>query len=200
MRIIGGTARGTRLRTVGAPALRPMLDRVKESLFNIIREALPGVRVLDLFSGSGALGLEALSRGAQSCVFVEDDPRLAGLAMENAQKCKLADRCELVQADVLELPRLRRTVSEAPAGLVFVDPPYALVDDPQDRARLLGTLEDIGDAIGDAWIEAGALLVLHHRPIPYAVWPTRRLRQQNQRIYGRSQLTFFRLGPGESNG
>ena len=70
MRIISGTARGTKLHSADTLVLRPMLDRVKESLFGILRDAVAGARVLDLFSGSGALGLEALSRGAESCVFV----------------------------------------------------------------------------------------------------------------------------------
>lgn len=191
MRIIGGSARGVRLRSLSVPALRPMLDRVKESLFNIIREDIPGARVLDLFSGSGALGLEALSRGAQSCVFVEQDRRLADLVNENAEHCRLADRCELVQADVLALPRSRPTAAGVPAGLVLVGPPYAMVDDPNQRAGLFRALEQM---VGP-WIVPGALVVLHHRPIPYSVWPTTRLIQTDKRVYGRSQLTFFQLTP-----
>ncbi len=189
MRIISGIARGTRLGTLPAPALRPMLDRVKESLFNIIRDAVPGANALDLFSGSGALGLEALSRGAARCTFVESDAQLGRLAMENARRCKLADRCVLVEGDVLKLAQRMPPDEGLPAGLIFVDPPYALVDDPNRRAELFAALE----ALGGGWIEPGALLVLHHRPIPYAIWPSRRLRESDKRIYGRSQLTFFDL-------
>jgi 16S rRNA (guanine(966)-N(2))-methyltransferase RsmD len=169
-----------------------MLDRVKESLFNIIRNIVPNSRALDLFSGSGALGLEALSRGAQSCVFVEKDPRLAQLAVENAERCKLADRCEMVQADVLGLPDCSSTSAVLPADLVFVDPPYALVDDPNDRASLFRALEDLCGS----WVADGAVVVLHHRPIPHAVWPTDRLREWDKRIYGQSQLTFFETAEG----
>lgn len=189
MRIIGGTARGTRLQSLPVATLRPMLDRVKESLFNILREDIAGSRVLDLFSGSGALGLEALSRGAASCVFVENDSRLAALVMENARRCKLADRCELMQASVLELPRYRPMVGGVPADIALAGPPYVMVDDPNKRAELFKALEDLCGL----WIRPGALVVVHHRPMPYAVWPTSCLRQTDQRIYGRSQLTFFEM-------
>jgi len=164
-----------------------MLDRVKEALFNIIRDAVPGANVLDLFSGSGALGLEALSRGAVRCTFVESDAQLGRLAMENARRCKLPDGCVLVEGDVLKLAQRTAPEEGLPARLIFVDPPYALVDDPNRRAELFAALE----ALCGRWIEPGALLVLHHRPIPYAIWPSRCLREGDRRIYGRSQLTFF---------
>ena len=195
MRIIGGSARGTKLRSVPVASLRPMLDRVKESLFNIIRDIVPGSRVLDLFSGSGALGLEALSRGAQGCVFVEQDRRLAALIMENAERCKVTDRCELVEADALQLPRYRPAVRGIPADIVLAGPPYAMIDDPNRRAALFKALEGM---VGP-WIGPQALIVLHHRPIPYAVWPSRRLKQTDKRVYGRSQLTFLELAPGDGD-
>jgi len=186
VRIIAGAARGTKLETASVPALRPMLDRVKEALFNIIRADVPGARVLDLFSGSGALGLEALSRGAAGCVFVERHPALAELAMRNAARCKAADRCEMVVADFFELGR-RAAPAGLPATLVFADPPYEVVDDPNRRTEFFACLE----GLGGAWISCGALVVVHHRPIPHAVWPVSGLRQVDRRVYGRSQLTFF---------
>ena len=85
MRVISGTARGTKLRTLDLEHLRPMLDRVKESLFNIIRDRIEGVRVLDLFSGVGSLGIEALSRGASRCIFLEQDPRLVRVLVQNLE-------------------------------------------------------------------------------------------------------------------
>ncbi|MFO8008016.1 MAG: 16S rRNA (guanine(966)-N(2))-methyltransferase RsmD [Candidatus Brocadiia bacterium] len=196
MRIISGSARGTKLRSVDVEGLRPMLDRVKEALFNIIRDALPGSRVLDLFAGTGALGLEALSRGADRCVFVEQNARLARLIMENAEKCHLADRSEVLRADALALPGAPPT-GAGPAGLVLVDPPYAMVEDPHKRAELFKTL----DGLCGAWADERALFVLHHSPMPYAVWPTDRLVETDQRIYGRSQLTFLeRAGEGTDVG
>jgi len=187
VRIIGGSARGTRLRSLSVEALRPMLDRVKESLFNILRDGVPDSRVLDLFSGSGALGLEALSRGARSCVFVEQDRRLAKLVMENAERCRLGPRCEVVQGDVLSLPSRSPAAKGLPADLVLAGPPYAMVDDPNQRTGLFRALE----GMLSTWIAPRALVVLHHRPIPHAVWPSELLRQTDKRIYGRSQLTFL---------
>ena len=190
MRIISGSARGTKLRSAEATALRPMLDRVKESLFNILRHVVAGARVLDLFGGTGALGLEALSRGAADCVFVETDPALCRLLAENAARCGLEDRCALLQADVFALAD-RPPAAGCPASLVFVDAPYAMVDDPNKRAELFRLL----DGMAGTWIAEGAVVVLHHRPIPHAVWPTTRLAQWDRRIYGQSQLTFFDLAP-----
>ncbi len=187
MRIIGGSAGGTRLRSLPAPELRPMLDRVKESLFNILRRLVPEARVLDLFSGTGSLGLEALSRGAAVCLFVEEDPRFCELIRENAEKCGLQGGAVVLQEDVMDLPRLRPPESFAPADLVFVDPPYAVVDDPNRRAELLGMLEELEGE----WVGRNAVLVLHHRPIPCAIWPADRLEETDHRIYGQSQLTFF---------
>jgi 16S rRNA (guanine966-N2)-methyltransferase len=173
-----------------------MLDRVKESLFNIVRHDVPGARVLDLYSGSGALGLEALSRGALSCTFVEEDARLVCLIEENAERCHVADRCRVLRADVLGLPSTAPPRGMEAAGLVFVDPPYADVDDPNRRARLLRALE----RLGGRWVSPGAVLVLHHRPMPHAVWPVERLVQTDCRVYGRSQLTFFRLESEAADG
>jgi 16S rRNA (guanine966-N2)-methyltransferase len=189
VRIISGSARGTRLESVPNPALRPMLDRVKESLFNIVRELLPAALALDLFSGSGALGLEALSRGAASCVFVESDPQLARLLLRNLERCHLAARSRLLRADVLGLPARPLDPVGLPAQVVFCDPPYAMVADPNARADLFEALERL---LG-GWIAPRAVLMLHHAPMPYALWPTARLTETDQRIYGRSQLTFFEV-------
>jgi 16S rRNA (guanine(966)-N(2))-methyltransferase RsmD len=196
VRIISGTARGIRLESTENPALRPMIDRVKESLFNILQWVLPEARVLDLFSGSGALGLETLSRGAASCVFVESDPELARLLLRNAAKCRLADRCRLVQTDVLHLPERPPDPAGLPADLVLCDPPYIMIGDPNTRADLFDELERL---IG-AWIAPGAVLMLHHEPLPHAIWPAERLAETDKRIYGRSQLTFFEVAQEGADG
>ena len=189
MRVISGTARGTKLHALDVPQLRPMLDRVKESLFNIIRDRLDGVPVLDLFSGSGALGIEALSRGAASCLFVEQDPKLVGLLRRNVEKCHMTDRCRVLEADFFALPGQCPPAGALPADVVFADPPYAVVDDPNRRAELFGVLE----GMAGEWIRAGALVMLHHEPLPHALWPTQRLECFDQRVYGRSQITLFEL-------
>lgn len=187
MRIISGSAKGTRLRSLPDPQLRPMLDRVKEALFNILQFVLADARILDLFSGTGSLGLEALSREAQCCVFVESNPGLARLIRQNAAKCHLEERCRIVEDDVLRLPRRRPPTTCSPADIALVDPPYAMIDDPNEREGLFTTLHQLRDS----WIDTAGLIVLHHRPMPYAVWPSEALVETDQRIYGESQLTFL---------
>ena len=125
MRIIGGTHRGLRLAELGkgdaGAHLRPTPDRVRESLFNILAgHGLPGAaRVLDLFAGTGALGLEALSRGAVHCTFVESGRVGQRLIRENLAKARRVGDAALLTCDARRLPP-----AEAPAGLVFLDPPY----------------------------------------------------------------------------
>ena len=196
MRIIAGTARATKLQSLPDPALRPMLDRVKEPLFAIFRYLVEGAHALDLFSGSGSLGLEALSRGALSCVFVEQDRALLKLIDRNAEKCHLADRCEVVRADVMALRLPPPRLTGLPADMVFVDPPYALMDDADGRLRVFGMLERL---IGP-WVRADAVIALHHRPMRLTDWPTTRFAEWDRRVYGHSQLTFFEVSGEASDG
>ncbi len=121
VRIIGGEWRGTRLPVAGRDGLRPTSDRVRETLFNWLQPILPGARVLDLFAGTGALGLEAVSRGASEAVLVERDPQLADGLRELAAKLPGGERIRVVCADALTW------LQAAPDGfdLAFVDPPFA---------------------------------------------------------------------------
>jgi len=195
MRVISGTARGRKLRTLELPHLRPMLDRVKEALFNIIRGELEGARVLDLFSGCGALGIEALSRGAAACVFVESDRRLAELIGQNLSACGLEGASRVVAANVWALCAMPPPEG-LPADVVLADPPYADVDDPNRRSELFGVLESM---IG-GWVVPGALVVLHHAPMPHAIWPTQRMQCLDRRVYGRSQITLFEVAKESADG
>lgn len=121
VRIIGGEWRGTRLPVADHEGLRPTADRVRETLFNWLQPVLPGARVLDLFAGSGALGLEAVSRGAREAVLVERDPRLAEDLRQLAAKLPGGDRVQVVRSDALTW---LDTASPA-FDLAFVDPPFA---------------------------------------------------------------------------
>ena len=121
MRIITGTAKGCNLKTPKGMSTRPTSDRVKESLFSILGGEVEGTRVLDIFAGTGALGLEALSRGAREAVFI--DMATDKVIRENAQHCRLSDRAESLKGDVLaQLNRL--SVQGRRFDLVFCDPPY----------------------------------------------------------------------------
>ena len=122
VRIIAGRWRGTRLDVADAPGLRPTSDRVRETLFNWLLPMLPGARALDLFAGSGALGLEAVSRGAGSAVLVERDPTLAAALRAIAEKLPGGNAVAVVQADALEW---LGSLPDASFDLAFVDPPFA---------------------------------------------------------------------------
>ncbi|KGQ18543.1 Methyltransferase [Lysobacter dokdonensis DS-58] len=121
VRIVGGRWRGTKLRVPDRPGLRPTSDRVRETLFNWLLPMLPGARVLDLFAGTGALGFEALSRGAASAVLVEHDREAAGFLREAAARLQGGDAAQVVQADAMAWLHAQ---PEASFDLAFVDPPF----------------------------------------------------------------------------
>ncbi|WP_454829834.1 16S rRNA (guanine(966)-N(2))-methyltransferase RsmD [Pseudoxanthomonas wuyuanensis] len=122
IRIIGGRWRGTRLAVPASPGLRPSSDRVRETLFNWLMQAVPGANVLDLFAGTGALGWEALSRGAAHAVLVERDPALARALRETAVRLSAQDRAEVVAADgIAWLSGYSGTAFD----IAFLDPPFA---------------------------------------------------------------------------
>ena len=121
-RIIGGRWRGTRLPVADAPGLRPTSDRARETLFNWLQPMLPGARVLDLFAGSGALGLEALSRGAREALLVERDPRLVESLHAAVERLHARDEAKPLRADALAL---LAAPLHGRFDLVFVDPPFA---------------------------------------------------------------------------
>jgi 16S rRNA (guanine966-N2)-methyltransferase len=121
VRIVGGEARGRPLRAVPGRSTRPTSDRVRQSLFDALGQRCDGLRVLDLFAGTGALGLEALSRGALAATLVDQDKNACAVALRNATSLGYGDRCRVVREDVFRaLPRL-----DGPYDLIFSDPPYA---------------------------------------------------------------------------
>lgn len=195
LRIIAGTARGTRLQTLPLGDLRPMLDRVREAMFNILRNLTPGARVLDLFSGSGSLGLEALSRGAVHSIFVEGDPRLSRLVGTNIEKCHFEDRAHVLNVDAMTLAARFPPAAHERADIVLADPPYAVIDDPNRRTALFRVLE----GLMDYWLTPDAIVVLHHRPMRYVLWPTDIFEEWDQRVYGQSQLTFLEPAGASAN-
>ena len=120
MRVISGEARGRRLKELPGMDTRPTTDKVKESLFNIIQFDIEGRKVLDLFGGTGQLGVEALSRGAESCVFVDQRREAAAVIRENVGLCGFGDRARVVQGDALSFLVSCRERFD----LIFLDPPY----------------------------------------------------------------------------
>ena len=121
MRVISGTARGIRLKTPEGLKTRPTSDRVKEAIFSVIQFEVEGSRFLDLFAGSGQMGIEALSRGAVSAVFVDGRREACKLVQDNLKTTKLERNAQVVQSDYLSyLERCRQTFD-----IIFLDPPYA---------------------------------------------------------------------------
>ena len=143
VRIIGGRWRGTRLRVPPLPGLRPTPDRVRETLFNWLQPALPGARVLDLFAGSGALGLEAVSRGARAALLGERDPQACQAMRDAVARLSAGDAVAVLRGDVL-------AVLDAPLhglfDIVFVDPPFDAGAWPAVLDRLPAWLA------ADAWL------------------------------------------------
>lgn len=121
MRVITGKARGVQLKTPDGELTRPTADRVKEALFSIINFDIPGAKVLDLFGGTGQLGIEALSRGAEQAVFVDAREDACSLIRENLKRTKLFQQGKVVRSDYLDyLKRCREQFD-----IIFLDPPYA---------------------------------------------------------------------------
>jgi 16S rRNA (guanine(966)-N(2))-methyltransferase RsmD len=175
LRVVGGEARGRRLKT--PKGIRPTQGIVKEAIFNLVGPAIDGVHVLDLFAGSGALGIEALSRGAAAVTFVDREPRGLAILRQNLDALDLKARANVVRGDVV------RWLESSPeqikqAGFVFMDPPY---EDPVlDRA-----LKAIDREV------TGATVVVEHsrrQELP----PLARLQVDRQRRYGDTVVTVLR--------
>ena len=123
MRIISGTSKGKKLRSLRGQAIRPTSDRVKESIFNILGQEVDGKYVLDLFAGTGNLGIEALSRGATRTVFVEKERSAVDLIKENLSHCGFEDRVHIMTGEVERAIRLLHRKGEV-FDFIFMDPPY----------------------------------------------------------------------------
>lgn len=141
MRVITGSARGRRLETLPGESTRPTSEKVKESLFSAIQFDIEGRRVLDLFAGCGQLGIEALSRGAASCLFIDQNTDCVQLIRRNLQHTALAESAQVIGTDALTY--LAR--SKERFDLVFLDPPYA-------AGLLLPALENVAPLVNDGGI------------------------------------------------
>lgn len=137
MRVIAGKARRLPLKTLPGPDTRPTTDRIKETLFNILQPELPDCRFLDLYSGSGAIGIEALSRGASYAVFVEKNPRACACIRENLAFTKLVEDGKLLTMDVLQA--LRSLEGQEAFDCIFMDPPYGKELERQALEYLAGS-------------------------------------------------------------
>ena len=182
-RVIAGTARSIRLEAPGE-GTRPLGDRVKQTLFAILEPDLRGSTVLDLFAGSGAAGIEALSRGAGHATFVERDAAAIRVIKANLNRTGLANRSTVTKRDVLGWLHDPARAQEPAASVVFLDPPY------DDSAALTAALEALA-AVGPL-LAPGARVVAKHfwRDGPPAVIGL--LASDRERRFGETALTFYR--------
>jgi len=186
MRIVGGEAGGRTIRAPRGHDTRPTSDKVRQAIFNILGAPPEGARVLDLYCGSGALGLEAISRGAALAVLVDRAALAIRMARENARILAFEDRVRVVQADVLAaLPRL-----EGPFHWIFLDPPYA--------AGAAGELDRVLAALGDAraaLLGPGGLVVAEHDRRRAPLERQGVLARMDLRRWGDTAVSFFERPP-----
>jgi 16S rRNA (guanine966-N2)-methyltransferase len=186
-RVIAGSARGIRLLPAGK-GTRPFGDRVKQALFGILDPHLPDARVLDLFAGSGAGGIEALSRGAAGAVFVERDTGAAAVIVENLRRATLAGSGTVARMDVARYLR-EKAASDGPFDVVLIDPPYADTKAMDEALALLASTE--GALAPDAWVVAK-----HFWRTPPNV-DAGLLASVRTKRFGETALTLYRL-PGHA--
>lgn len=192
MRVTGGSLRSRRIRAPQGPWVQPAPDMVREAVFSILRAAVPGARVLDLFACSGSFGIEALSRGAASALFVEKDPAAARVISQNVESLGLAGASEVLARDALSIrPFLKRRGSRF--DLAFVDPPYALSEGTQTRRAL----EDlVAGLFNEDILDEGAILVFRQRKGGSAVLAEDGSIRRDTRCYGSTQVTFLERAGG----
>jgi 16S rRNA (guanine(966)-N(2))-methyltransferase RsmD len=184
MRVITGSARGRRLKELTGTETRPTTDKVKESMFSIIQFDIEGRRALDLFAGTGQLGIEALSRGAAECIFVDHRADAVELIRENVRLCGLEDRAVIRRGDALAYLR-----SGEKFDLIFLDPPYA--GDLLNAAMESITGFDICRQHGIIVAESAADHVLPPVQPPYRLYREYR--------YGKIKLTVYRRSGNEDD-
>ena len=179
MRVIAGSLKGRRLDAPAWPGLRPTSDKLRETLFNVLMTRVAGARVVDGFAGTGALGIEALSRGAAEVVFIERDRRAVSLIEQNLARCGVAQGYAIIRASVTDgINRLRANPAFAPFDIILLDPPY---QDPFEEAL----------AAAESAAARHGLVVLEHanrRQTPASIAGLVRVRQLQS---GDSALSFY---------
>jgi 16S rRNA (guanine966-N2)-methyltransferase len=186
MRVIAGTFRSRILKSLKGLALRPTSDRLRETLFNVLGPGVGGARFLDLFAGTGAIGIEALSRGAAKVVFVENHSPAAALIRRNLDSLGVRSGVTVLAVDALRgLEMLAKKIDAAAAGFdyVFLDPPYAAAEDYPRVLKSLGSSD---------LVAMGGIVVAEHRrkfDLPENFGSLRRFRVLKQ---GDAALSFYR--------
>jgi 16S rRNA (guanine966-N2)-methyltransferase len=186
MRIVAGKFRGAGIEAPKGLATRPTSDRVRQALFNVLEHGAPrftfeGARVLDLFAGSGALGLEALSRGARFCLFVEESAQARAAIRSNVEALGLTGVTKIWRRDATKLGEAGKL---QPFNLIFCDPPYG---------QRLGE-RALAETVNMGWAEEGAIAVWEERADAVIAWPAR-FEEIDARRYGDTAIAIARTGP-----
>lgn len=181
VRVISGSARGLKLNTPGDDRVRPTTDRVKESMFNIVQDWVYDSQVLDLFAGSGALGIEALSRGASQAVFCDNSLDSIKIIKSNIEKARVVDRSQIVSGDFKRCLKDMEAKNQS-FDMIFVDPPY-----------YKGLFEEVLDTIRSCKIlkKDGIVIVEHDAKRP--IGQVEGLEVYKEKKYGITMLTFYCL-------
>ncbi len=179
--------RNRNIRTPRGPAVEPVPDMVREAVFAILQHLVPGSRVLDMFACSGSLGIESLSRGSESVLFVEKDPVCVRTIMENLEALDLSSRAQVITGDAFAaLPALIACGHRF--NLAFLDPPYSVSDDPGGLKELAGLVSSLyqGLILADQ-----AMVVLRQRKGSGALFADAQGFQTDTRTYGSTQVAFI---------
>ncbi len=181
VRVISGSARGLKLNTPGDDRVRPTTDRVKESMFNIVQDWVYDSQVLDLFAGSGALGIEALSRGASQAVFCDNSLDSIKIIKSNIEKARVVDRSQIVSGDFKRCLRDMEAKNQS-FDMIFVDPPYykGLFEEVLETIRAYKILK-----------KDGIVIVEHDAKRP--IGKVEGLEVYKEKKYGITMLTFYCL-------
>ncbi len=182
MRIIGGTLKGKKLVPLRGMAIRPTADRTREAIFNIIGTKIDGAQVLDLFAGTGAFGLEALSRNSAQAVFIDHDAGAIKTIEKNITACGMQDRAQVIRWDITRNLKCLGSASLA-FDIVFMDPPY-------NRNAVLPTLRHLSQ--GEV-LNPGAAVIVEHSPSEVISEKSEGFTLINQRRYGKTLVSFLSI-------
>lgn len=180
IRIIGGELKGRKLITVSGIKTRPTADRVRESIFNILGDSVRGARILDLYAGTGAMGIEALSRGAEFALFADDHNAALSALEKNIKTCLLQNRVNTIKWNILKNLNFIRSYKNG-FNLVFIDPPY-------NKNMIQPTLSNLATS---QCLENNAQLTIEHSPLEPVPENLPGFKISSQRRYGKTLVSFL---------
>ena len=189
MRIIAGSVKGRSLVCLAGEEVRPTPERMRQAMFNVIGPELPGANILDLFSGTGSLGLEALSRGAEHCVFVENGFGALKALRQNIETLGFEPQAIVLSKDVFQIEKHLEELGRS-FDIIFAAPPYPLIENPGTAAELFEVFGRVTERFGTE----NVTLNLQNSPVSQVPEKTNTLERFDHRGYGNAELSRFGLG------